>query len=149
MHSVSSFQVIGFISYLCVYMNGISPNSFLFSIIIYGLHGINEKPSPVWTIYCVPLFFFYRISPCLICNLAVVKWVLYVALYLLYNEVPFYTMLWNIRRMRNFCCIILCNTRFCYHNPCEFRPNRYFIEKFKTSLLILDNTSNHIAIIHH
>ena len=61
---------------------------FFFSIIIYGLHGINEKPSPVWTIYCVPLFFFYRISPCLICYLTTTKWVLYVALYLLYNGVP-------------------------------------------------------------
>ena len=71
-----------------------------------------ENPPPNKPFYYVLLFFFYRISPCLICYLATTKWVLYVALYLLYNEVPFYTMLWNIRWMRNFCCIILCNTRF-------------------------------------
>ena len=64
------------------------PEFVLFSNIIYGLHGINEKTLPRKNHLVCSLFSFYRISPCLICYLTVVKWVLYVALYLLYNEVP-------------------------------------------------------------
>ena len=65
------------------------PEFVLFSIIIYGLHGINEKTLPRMNHFTMFLFFsFYRISPCLICYLTVVKWARYVALYLPYNVVP-------------------------------------------------------------
>ena len=73
-----------------------------------------ENPPPNKPFYFVHLFFFYRISPCLICYLATTKWVLYVALYLLYNEVPFFVICCrNIRRITLFLrCVILCNVSF-------------------------------------
>ena len=77
---------------LYVYMNGISPNSFFFFHNIWPARYEWENPPPNKPFYYVHLFFFYRISPCLICYLTTTKWALYVALYLLYNEVPFFVI---------------------------------------------------------
>ena len=89
------------------------------TIIIYGLHGINEKTLPRMSHISLFLFFFYRISPCLICHLTLVKWVLYVALYLLYNGVPSLQRCTLYEEYVILRYIILCNVRFCLPNTMQ------------------------------
>ena len=85
------------------------PEFVLFSIIIYGLHGINEKTLPRMNHFTMFLFFFflsyfpmsYMLSyrskmSSICCPLSTIQCS------------PLYTMLQNIRRIRYFCALSSC-----------------------------------------
>ena len=81
------------------------PEFVLFSIIIYGLHGINEKTLPRMNHLVCSLFFFLSYFPMsymlsysskmssICCPLSIIQWS------------PLYAMLYNTRRIRYFCAI--------------------------------------------
>ena len=124
MNALCPFFLSYWIHLLYVYMNGISPNSFFFSFIIYGLHGINEKTLPRINHFTTYSYFSFIVFPHVLYAILLQQNEFYMLPFIYYaTKSP--SLWYVVEYTRNYVIFALCNFVQCSFLLTKMQKNEY------------------------